>query len=487
MIDSKGNLLIGANNGRVYVTKPKGDTLDILNIYKPETMLYGSSISFVNEYNGSYIIGTNKGINIINGNQFIKLLGQTEGIADVGFNSAVKDKMGNLFITTNTGLIKINLSELVKSNQDDAHIIINEIKVNQQPFHLLDSLFKWNSFNDTIIKLNYSQNDIQIVFSQNNISNGTKNLYRYKIAGLSDLWSDYESIGRIQLRAIPYGSYKLIMEGKNIGTGEAIPAKTVLLIITPPFWLTGWFLALLAALIILVSYMVYKWRISIIAKREKEKSELTNNLLKSRLEALRAQMNPHFTFNAINSIQNFIIDKDTEQALHYLSEFSKLIRQTLDNTNEKLITLETEIAFLNSYITIQKIRFEINTSISLDNHIDPYSLQIPPLIIQPFIENAFEHAFEELSDTNEIQITFWLEDSLLICKVEDNGRGFSSSSKNPLHESKGIKLTRDRLDLLNRECNTDKFTLTITNITNTECYKHGTKVIITFPIISSKL
>ena len=488
MIDSKENLLIGANNGNIYIAAPKGDTLDILNNYKPDGLLYGSSISFVNEYNGNYIIGTNKGINIIKGKQFIKLIGQSEGLIDIGVNNAVKDKSGNLYIGTNTGLIRIELNQLIRSpSQQYNPVAINEIKVNQQSFKSIDSLLRWNNFGDSVINLNYTQNDIEIIFSQNNISSGAKNLYRYKVAGLSERWSEYESIGRIQLRAIPYGSYKLIMEGKNIGTGENIPARVVTLIITPPIWQSTFFLIFMALLLSFCGYLLYTWRIGVIAVRAKEKAELTNIALRSRLEALRAQMNPHFTFNAINSIQNFIIDKDAEQALLYLSEFSKLIRQTLDNSSEKMIALETEVSFLKSYIKIQKIRFEkIQTSILLDKVIDPYSLLIPPLIIQPFVENAFEHAFDELTDKNSIQITFTVEDSLLICRIEDNGKGYNVGSKNNLHESKGIQLTRDRLQLLNREYNTNQFSLSITNISDTQSDKHGTLVTISLPIITFK-
>lgn len=419
LIDSKGDLLIGTNSGRVYITISKGDSIEILKTYNPTKELYGSSISFITESNNTYFIGTNKGINLIKNDKFIKLINRSEGLSDLQFNSCVKDKNGNVWIAANNGLVQLNVNKITScANILTNSININSIKVNGQNYLPIDTLISWNSFNSSQIKLNYNQNELEILFSNNNSFDADKNVYRYKIVGLSDNWSDYEAVGRIQLRAIPNGNYQLIIEGKNIGTGEAFKTKTLELIITPPFWKTNWFIISAVVFSVLLLYGFLKIRIRAIKLKEKEKAELANKLLETRLEALRAQMNPHFTFNAINSIQNFIIDNDTTQALHYLGEFSKLIRQTLENATEKLMPLQTEISFLNSYIAVQKMRFDtIKTSLTVDSNIDKYNTQIPPLIVQPFVENAFEHAFENTNtDENKIEISFKLENHLLICK-----------------------------------------------------------------------
>jgi sensor histidine kinase YesM len=348
-----------------------------------------------------------------------------------------------------------------------------------------DTLVNWNNFNETQINLNYNQNELEILFSSNNIFNADKNLFRYKIVGLSDNWSDYEANGRIQLRAIPNGNYQLMVEGKNSGTGEIFKTKTLNIVITPPFWKTIWFIITSIIILIVLLYFLYKMRVKAIKQQEKEKSELTNKLLETRLEALRAQMNPHFTFNAINSIQNFIIDNNTTQALHYLGEFSKLIRQTLENATEKLMPIQTEINFLNSYIEVQKMRFDtIKTSLTIDSNIDKYNTQIPPLILQPFIENAFEHAFENTyTDLNKIDIGFRLEDKLIICIIKDNGKGFNKGDSHTLHKSKGHQLTLDRLNLLNKEYHTVDFKFEIINLFDFDSTQKGTQVTITFPLI----
>ena len=489
IIDSNGNLVIGTNSGRVYITKPKGDSIEIINVYNPNKELYGSSISFIEESNGVYFIGTNKGINIIKNDQFIKLINQSEGLTDLQFNDCVKDKNGNLLIATNNGLIQLDVDKITaKISSKSSLININTIKVNGQNYLPFDTLISWNNFSNKQIKLNYNQNELEILFSNNNSFNADKNSYRYKIIGLSDKWSDYESVGRIQLRAIPSGNYQVIIEGKNTGTGETFNEKKLNIIIIPPFWKTIWFIISACVLGVLLLYGFYKIRIKAITLQQKEKSDLTQKLLETRLEALRAQMNPHFTFNAINSIQNFIIDNDTTQALHYLGEFSKLIRQTLENATEKLMPLATEINFLNSYITVQKMRFEkVKTNLVIDSVIDKYETFIPPLIVQPFIENAFEHAFNNSqSDTCAISIYFYLEKTILKCEINDNGIGYNQDDKHSLHESKGLKLTRERFELLNREYSTDKFTLELMNLNQLNANETGTRVTLTFPLITNK-
>ena len=476
-IDVNQNLLIGTNNGKVFLGKLQADSFQIIKQYLPEKQIIGTAISFVNVLNNMYLVGTNKGINVLKNDSLIALLNQSEGLPTLPYLCSEKDKTGNVFIANENGLYKFKANNFIYSAiQQKTEIGIKGIKINGQ--NLSDSLFSWDNYTGNIIQLNYQQNDVEINFSQNNILNADKNIYRYKIIGLSDTWSEYESNGKIHLRAIPNGKYQIILEGKNIGIGEVFATKKIELIITPPFWKTVWFITLSLILVLATIVIILRLRINAIKKREHEKAELTNKLLESRLIALRAQMNPHFTFNAINSIQNFIIDKDTHQALHYLSEFSKLIRQTLDNSAEKLIPLETEIDFLNSYIAVQKIRFEsIQTVVAVDDLIDKYSLFIPTLIIQPFIENAFEHAFDNIITSKKIEVKFTQQNETLICKVEDNGKGFSENDSHLLHESKGIKLSKDRILLLNREYNSDKFTLKITSSNK------GTVVVLTFPIL----
>jgi sensor histidine kinase YesM len=397
----------------------------------------------------------------------------------------VKDRDENLWIGTNNGLIKLN-----------TRLILEKIKHQKNPIRLTAVFVNGKRYNNQLentwgeitadkIKLTYKQNDVQLMFSTINNFNAKKNLFRYKIDGLSNVWSKYLPIGNIQLLGVPNGRYLIHIEGKNSGIGCLFEPKVIQLIITPPFWKTPWFISFLLVLLITISYLIIRYRIKLIERRESEKAEVTNKLTETKLEALRAQMNPHFTFNAMNSIQNYIIDNDTTNALHYLGEFSKLIRQTLENASEKLMPLETEIRFLESYMNVQKMRFDrVITRIKLENSVDKYRTLIPPLILQPFIENAFEHAFENDSDKQQtIDIHFYLENGKLVCTIRDNGTGYNEGDSNSLHKSFGQKLTIERLELLNREFDTNDFNYKINNLNNLDSNLSGTEVRITFQLI----
>ncbi len=482
IINSNNELIIGTNNGSVFVTKWEGNKLRIVKKFRPYKEIIGSSISFVEYVKGTYFIGTNKGINIIQHNRFVKLLDKSEGIADIQFNDCVQDKDANLWIGTNNGLIKLNTNsilEKIKEKKNPIHI--TELLVNGKHYNKHLDYF-WGTISNDKIELTYKQNDVQFLFSAINTYNAKKNLYRYKIDELSNVWSKFLPIGNIQLLGVPNGKYLIHIEGKNIGTGLKFETKLITLIITPPFWKTPWFISLVLVLLITTIYLFIRYRIKLIEHREREKAEVTNKLTETKLEALRAQMNPHFTFNAMNSIQNYIIDNDTTNALHYLGEFSKLIRQTLENASEKLMPLETEIRFLESYMNVQKMRFDrVITRIKLENSVDKYRTLIPPLILQPFIENSFEHAFENDSDKQQIiDIHFYLENEKLICTIRDNGTGFKEGDSNTLHKSFGQKLTKDRLDLLNREFQTNDFNYEITNLKTVDSNLSGTEIRITF-------
>lgn len=450
IINDKGQLVIGTNSGKVYIAKWNGKSLDILHIYKPYKEIYGTSISFVEQSNGSYFIGTNEGINVVRNNKFIKLINKSEGLTDIQFNDCIKDKNGNLLIATNNGLIQLNVRELSKNEKaKNTPIKITTIKVNGKAFAKTDSLTRWGRYENNEIKLDYNQNDVEIVFASNNTFNADKNVFRYKIVGLSDTWSDFESNDRIQLLGIPNGKYKLVLEGKNMGTGDVFHSETLRLIITPPFWKTWWFVLNSILLFLIIGFIIYKKRIQFIKKHERGKAEVQKRLAETKMEALQSQMNPHFIFNAMNSIQNYIIDNNTDDALMYMGEFSKIIRQTLNNSSAQRIALSNEIEYLQSYIKLENMRFknQVVFEFIIDEELDLFETEIPPMLIQPFIENVFVHAFDSHSVNPKLIVSFTQSDNYLFCKIIDNGKGMQSQNLNKLHASKGIDLAKERIAL----------------------------------------
>ncbi len=450
IINDKGELVIGTNSGRVFICKWENHKLQILHRYLPIKDLYGTSISFIEQSNGCYFIGTNKGINVMKDHKFIKLINQSEGVNDVQFNDCSKDKNGNLYIATNNGLLFLNVKQLLAKETAPTSIIITNIKVNGTNYRNTTADYIWENYIPNKLILEYNQNDVELIFNNFNLRNASKNVYRYKIIGLSNSWSDFDSSTKIQLRGIPNGKFQLLIAGKNTGTGAVFQTKTLTIIITPPFWKTGWFSISCILITLALGFISYKKRIQYIAIQEQAKSEVQRRLSETKMEALQSQMNPHFIFNAMNSIQNFIIKNNVDEALRYMSEFSKLIRQTLDNSSQPRITLENEIHYLKTYIQLENMRFKeaIAFQLNLPEELDTYAIEIPPMLLQPFIENVFVHAFDSNSKNPTLEITFQVKDTLLLCEIKDNGKGISIENLNLLHASKGITLVKERLGLL---------------------------------------
>lgn len=448
-IDHNGNLLVGTNLGNVYILKIKNNHPSIIAKYRSNIEIIGNTVTFIEEVKGYYFIGTNKGINVLKNNKLLKLITKSEGLADLQINDSYKDVNGNLVLATNNGLIKINSHKIINGiTSIDNKIEINDLKVNGESSQFKnDNIF--GIFKPSVIQLDYLHNDIEIYFSTNNLYNADKNIYRYKIQGLNDEWSVFESIDRINLRALPNGKYIVIIEGKNIGTGDVYKSKSIIIEVMPPFWKTTIFVVITIVVIFALLLFVVKKRITQIKRKADIQNSFNKRLAETKMDALQSQMNPHFIFNAMNSIQNFIIDNKTDDALMYMGAFSKLIRQTLNNSSKQLIKLADEIQYLETYVKIERMRFPygIEFNLEVDKSVDINKIEIPPMLIQPFIENVFVHAFDSESKSSKLTILFSIVNSELNCSITDNGYGIDKSNLNKTHESKGIKLVQERMDL----------------------------------------
>jgi LytS/YehU family sensor histidine kinase len=184
----------------------------------------------------------------------------------------------------------------------------------------------------------------------------------------------------------------------------------------------------------------------------KAKANLKNQLTKARLEALQSQMNPHFIFNALNSIQNYIIDHKIDDALMYMGNFSKLIRQTLDNSTHYYITISEVIEYLETYIQIENLRFDntINLEIITSN-INIATITIPPMLIQPLVENSILHGFKNREKEFKLSITFSKQDKYIKCMIKDNGAGFDINQKEENRAFHALEAIKERLLLLQEQ------------------------------------
>ncbi|MES2680157.1 MAG: histidine kinase [Bacteroidota bacterium] len=206
--------------------------------------------------------------------------------------------------------------------------------------------------------------------------------------------------------------------------------------------------------IVLCIYFFAKHRLTVTLHKEKQRLELYNIILETELRVNRALMNPHFVFNSLNALQNFILKNENDRANHYLVKFSKLMRKILENNMSDSIPLEMEIDLLQKYLEIEDLRFEENIvhTIHVDPGVKPSAIKIPIMMLQPFIENAIWHGLLKKQGTKTIDISFFMHDvDYVECIIEDNGIGRKKNEDYNLEKkSLGISFVEQRLKLFNK-------------------------------------
>lgn len=221
---------------------------------------------------------------------------------------------------------------------------------------------------------------------------------------------------------------------------------------------------------------------------ERERLAMERNLLELEQKALRLQMNPHFLFNCLNSIKGLISEHKPEEAKVYLSRFSKMMRTMLENSRETFIPLNSEIETLHSYLELEKLSMgeKLSYSIEVEGHMNRNKILIPPMLLQPFVENSIVHGLQAHSGQGMIRINMEEEGQVLVCRIEDNGIGREASgqlrSKHE-HKSSAIAITQERLNIINKKLNVGELKISIEDVKSPDGTVKGTRVILKIPYI----
>ncbi|MBO9571074.1 MAG: histidine kinase, partial [Chitinophagaceae bacterium] len=241
--------------------------------------------------------------------------------------------------------------------------------------------------------------------------------------------------------------------------------------------------------IIIVSVLIIG---NILLKRKNEKllndhrqAEFQQKTAALEMEALRSQMNPHFIFNCLNAINRFILKNEPEAAAEYLAQFSKLIRMVLHHSKQATIQLDDEIEMLKLYLQMESLRFKnaFDYKLIIEPGTETDGLFVPPLLLQPFLENAIWHGLMHKKDKGEVTIHFVVVDNMLKCTIEDNGVGRIAandlkSKQSHQYSSVGLQITRDRLALINGMVDGEHVTFTIDDLYDAEGNATGTRVVV---------
>lgn len=249
-------------------------------------------------------------------------------------------------------------------------------------------------------------------------------------------------------------------------------------------------LSFLGLVIVIGVIWIIKWRVNLLVSREKEKNQLRNNWYEQENKVLTAQMDPHFIFNALNTIQQFIITNDNEKAQLYLSRFSRLLRMILESNLKDTIMLGEEIKIIEQYLEIESLRFNnvFQYNILLGKEIYPDKIFIPRYLIQPFVENAIWHGLLPKDGNKQLEISFTcVNEKTLVCTINDNGvgRGHSQEKvKREKNRSLAISFIQQRLQLMSKLQGSD-YGVQIVDKVDKDNRSEGTKVIVTIPILNN--
>jgi ligand-binding sensor domain-containing protein len=276
--------------------------------------------------------------------------------------------------------------------------------------------------------------------------------YRYRLLG-ADTTFAYSTTREVLLANLAHGQYTFEVQAQGPSGQWSTPTRWHFHI-RPAWWQTPAFWMLLSLSIAIALSLIYRWRLH----QKHQQAAALEKIRQLETAALRAQMNPHFIFNCLNSIQHFITENNAEAAAHYLSSFARLVRLALHGAVDGRHSLCEEIEMLSHYLALEQLRFSqrFDYSIAVNPELDLDDISLPPLLVQPFVENALLHGLQNKEKGGLISIAFAAEDRYLIATITDNGPGLTAADgvKSP-HKSVGMMLTQRRLALLSEKARGD--------------------------------
>lgn len=404
-------------------------------------------------------------------------------------------------ITENDGLISSDVNQTAISDQyiwaatvsgicfisknDAAHTRLN-------PLININSIVRGNEevVSGDTIAIDYKKNKLRIELSGISFRSGKQTSFQYRFKNLDSNWTN-TATDVVEFSTLPFGVHTFEVRAVDRWGNKSDPVKKITIAVLPPFWKTFWFILctyLFTAILIGCAVYIY-FRIQ---QRKKDNIyQIRKGMAELEMKALRGQMNPHFIFNCLGSIQHHILRADTINANLYLYKFSKLIRSILQYSVAADITLAEELEMLELYLDLEKVRLEdrMHYVVEMAADLDPTDISIPSMIIQPYVENAIKHGITPLEgQQGNITISFTRVKNYLVCTIDDDGIGINASiaaqkTSFPGYISLGTGITKSRIDIINA-IQKDKILLETLDKGVNDPSSHGTTVRVSFPILN---
>jgi ligand-binding sensor domain-containing protein len=363
---------------------------------------------------------------------------------------------------------------------------VQRVKVFEEPL-ALDSL----GYLRRALELKAGSNYFSFEFSAIQFSAPEGTRFRYRLKGLEENWVDAGTRRYAAYTNVPGGRYMLQLMAAN-SNGEWNPEAYELQInLAKTLHEQLWFRLLIAAMLLGLGYGLYRWRIQQMRQRQREREEFAQRLADMEMNALRAQMNPHFIFNCLNSIDSFIIKNETHKASAYLNDFARLIRLMLQNSRNNLVSLQDELEALELYLQMEQLRFsrKFEYDIQVAAEIPMAATYIPPLLIQPYVENAIWHGLlhKQNGEAGKVLVLIKQYDAALHITITDNGVGrvkaaeLKNRRKTAHKPAMGTQITAGRIELINQMYQT-RASVSTFDLIDSEGQPAGTQVVLLIPI-----
>ncbi|MDX1479909.1 MAG: histidine kinase, partial [Saprospiraceae bacterium] len=462
-----------------------GDSLIMVERYLVRDGLASSEVHELHcDQTGRIWLFTTNGINAIDpGTREIRYFGTNQGLPQVFIDprQIIETSKGEIITVNSNGIIIYHPDSLWHSlSPESVPVALKAIRVNGQEIGSEVNVCYLEQ-----IRVPMGKNVVDIAFQ--GLAYPRDELVRYSYRLDPDQpWIDIGSNKLVTLPDMKPGRYSF--QVKAAAPSSQAPITSLVIHVPTPLYQQVWFIIGVLVVMGLIIYLWYRSRIRRIRREEAEKTRINKRFAELELKALRSQMNPHFMFNSLNSIKDYILHAQPEKAAEYLSDFAHLIRMILQHSREKTVTLHQELETLMLYIELEQMRFEHSFDFNciVDDGIDMHDVHIPPMLLQPYIENAIWHGLMHKEGQGLLILEFRRQGTSVLCIVDDNGVGRQRAAElkslsATRYKSMGMGITRDRIEIMNR-MDSLGISVEIEDKQDADGNANGTRVTLTSPL-----
>ena len=493
-------MALDKEDSSLWITTSQGlfhldDDLETYRLRLAPTLPQSSFTGILQAEDGAFWISSLRGLLRYNPSGTYWQYDLADGLSSLQFLfwSYAKDRSGRYLFGSTNGITVVH-PEKIQPLNTEARPTLSELWINDtlqtRPLYLDNTFISFNEASE--ITLPFHRNTLSFRFAAREYSNPSSNRFRFQLVGVDDSLVNLGTESFVRYPNLPPNTYFLRLEATNSDGKWSPNAYTLKIVITPPWYQTWWFRLLMLSMVLFAIYKIIKNRIERIKKEalyKQKEAEYKQQVAEVEAAVLKLQMNPHFIFNSLGSVQNYLTRKHTESAELMLNKFIPLIRRILDYSVEEYITLSDEIDLLRRYVGIETMRFqgEVAFEVEVAPSIDPEETLIPPMILQPFVENSLKHGISTQQDRGgKIEVIFEEAEAYLLCRIRDNGRGRAQASQltnqNKGHVSKATDITTRRIKLLEDKGYPDS-RLEIIDLLDSSTQGVGTEVRLYLPLI----